>query len=107
MNKQEWENLYRILDDIHSDFLLSYPTYKNGKNKKIRDDAERKVDNAIRLADYHIKKNWEAFELLTGGKESSGFTRAIIYDEFILAHYFGNDMSDFLKKIREKINSLT
>ncbi len=107
MNKQELENLYRILDDIHSDFLLAYPTYKNGKNKKIRDDAEGKVDSAIRLADYHIKKNWEVFELLTGGKESSDFSRAVIYDEFLLPHYFGNDMSDFLKKIREKINSIT
>lgn len=107
MNKQEWETLYTILDDLHSDFLMSYPAYKNGKNKKIRNDAERKVDNAIRLADYHIKKNWEAFELLTGGKESSGFASAVIYDEFILVHYFGNDVADFLKKIREKINSLT
>lgn len=107
MSKQEWENLYIILNDIHSDFLSSYRTYKNGKNKKIRDEADRKVDFAISLADKKIKNNWEAFELLTGGKENSDYSRSIIYNEFLLANYFGNDMSEFLKKIQEKITSLT
>lgn len=55
-------------------------TFKTGK-PKIRTEADRKVDNAISLAVFHIRKNWEAFELLTG-KDSTEFGRAIIFDEF-------------------------
>jgi hypothetical protein len=106
MTKEQWQSLYNILYRIHSDFLIAYPTYKNGKNKKIRSDAERDVDNAIRLADYHIRGNWDAFKLLTGGENSSDFGRAIIHDEFLLPRYFGGDMGDLLKVIRNKINSL-
>ena len=106
MDKEQWQNLHNILNQIYSDFYFAYSTSKDGKNKKVRSDAERQVDNAIRLADYHIRKNWEAFELLTGGKEADGFGRAVIYDEFALPRYFGGDLSDFLNKITEKIKSL-
>ena len=106
MDKNQWQNLYDILNQIYSDFYFAYSTSKEGKNKKIRSDAARQVDSAIRLADFHIRKNWEAFELLTDGKETSGFGRAIIYDEFVLPRYFGGDLSNFLNKIKEKIKSL-
>ena len=95
MNKEEWQSLHNLLSNIYSDFHFAYLTYKNGKNKKIRSDAERQVENAIRLADYHIRKNWESFELLTGGKDATGYRRAIIYDEFVLPRYFGGDLSDY------------
>ena len=106
MKKEQWQELYEILDNIYSDFHFAYSDYKNGKNKKIRDDAERKVDNAIRLADYNIKKNWEAFELLTGGENIDDFGRTIIYDEFVLPRYFAGELTEFLKKITLKIKSL-
>jgi hypothetical protein len=107
MTKEQWQNLYDILSRIHSDFLIAYSTYKVGRNKKVRADAERQIDNAISLADYHIRKHSEAFELLTGGDNSTDFDRAIIYDEFLLARYFGQDMGDFLKKIKVKIESMS
>jgi hypothetical protein len=106
MNKEQWQNLYDILNRIHSDFLSAYSIYKKGKNKKIRDAAKRDVDNSIRLADYHIKNKWEVFELLTGGEHFSAYGRAIIYDEFLMPRYFGYDMSNFLKVIKDRINSL-
>ena len=108
MNKKQWQDIYEILDRIHSDFLLAYPTYKNGKNKKIRSDAERTVDNSISLADYHVRQNWEVYELFTGGSDPkiSDYSRAIIYDKFRRPHYFGGDVSKLLAQIREKINSL-
>lgn len=105
MEKEQWQKLYEILDNIYSDFHFAYPDYKDGKNKKIRADAERKVDNAIRLADFHIKRNWEVYELLTGGEKIDGFGRAIIYDEFVLPRYFAGDLSEFLEKIKLKIKS--
>lgn len=106
MNKKEWQNLYNIFDKIHSDFLMAYPIYKNGKNKKIRGDAERDVDSAIRLADMHVKNNWEVYELFTGGPDVSDYARAIIYEEFTKPHYFGGDLNKLLIQIREKINSI-
>lgn len=106
MNKKEWQNLYNILDKIHSDFLMAYPTYKNGKNKKIRSDTERQVDSSIRLADMHIKNNWEVYELYTGDPEVYDYGRAVIYDEFRMPHYFGGDLNKLLDMIREKIKTL-
>lgn len=104
MDKTLWQNLYNILDQIHSDFYFAYRDSQNGKNKKIRADADRRVDNAISLAVIHIRKNWEVFELLTG-KDSTGFGRAIIFDEFKLPQYFDFDMREFLEKIKQKISS--
>ena len=106
MEKEQWQRLYEVLDNIYSDFHFAYSDYKDGKNKKIRTEAERKVDNAIRLADYHIRRNGEAFELLTGGENIDGFSRVVIYDEFVLPRYFANDLSEFLDKIKLKIKSL-
>ena len=106
MDKKQWQDIYKILNDICSEFLLVYPTYKNGKNKAIRKEAERKVDNAIRLADYHVKKNWEVYELFTGGSDVTPFGRAVIYEEFTRPHYFGGDLTKLLGQIEEKINSI-
>lgn len=104
MDKTQWQNLYGILNQIHSDFYFAYRDSQNGKNKKIRAEADRKVDNAINLAVFHIRKNWEAFELLTG-KDSSDYGRATIFDEFKLPQYFDFDMREFLEKIKLKIDS--
>ena len=83
---------------------MNYSNYLNGRNKKIRNDAERTVNNAIQLADYHILKNEDVFNLLTGGNQITDFGRTISYDEFLLPRYFGRDMSEFLNKIQDKIN---
>ncbi len=106
MTLDEWKKLYGILDNEHSTFLLEYPTMRNGRNKKIRGDAERKVNNSIRLSCSWIKRYGEAFNLLTGGDETSDFGRAIIWDEFIRPNYFGGDMSEYLEKIKKKIGQL-
>jgi hypothetical protein len=106
MTINEWEKLYEILSNEHSNFLFEYPTMRNGKNKKIRADAERKVDNSIRLSTTWIRKYADAFNLLTGGDETSDFGRAIIWSEFIRPDYFGDDMSDYLEKIKKKIGFL-
>lgn len=106
MTKKQWQELYKILNDIHSTFVIDYQTYRNGKNKKIRSDAERKIFNAIHLADYHVKKNPEVYELFTGGADVSDYGRAIIYEEFTRPNYFGHDLNKLLNQIQEKIESL-
>lgn len=106
MTKKQWQELYRILNDIHSNFVVDYQTYRNGKNKRIRNDAERKIFNAIHLADYHVKKNIEVYELFTGGSEVTDYGRTIIYEEFTRPNYFGGDLNKLLNQIQEKIESL-
>lgn len=106
MTKEEWHNLYKKLHTIHSDFLMEYPEYKSGKNKKIRADAERKINHLLYLADFYIMNHGEAFIMLTKGEGVSDYGRTIIYDEFLSFRYFGGDMSDFLRKIQEKIQEL-
>jgi len=106
MSKEQWQNLYDILYRIHSDFSNAYRAYDKGKNKKIRDDAKRQVDNAITLANIHISRSREAYELLTGGPDNNDYGRAIIYEEFLRANYFGGDMNKFLILIKERIASI-
>ncbi len=106
MTKEQWEQVYNILDKIREDFLLAYPNYLNDKKKKIREDAERQLDNFIFKADFHITKNLEVYQLLTGGEGNSEYGRAIIYDEFKQLRYFPNDIGQLLYKIKEKIETL-
>lgn len=106
MEKEKWESIFNLLDRIHSEFLLKYPNYIDGKNKKIRSDAERNVNSSIQLADHQIRNNPEVFYLLTGGDNVSDYGRTIIYEEFLRPNYFGNDMSNLLRKIQEKIKSM-
>lgn len=105
MTKQEWQNVYDRLDSILSDFQMGYNDYKNGRNKKVRDAGERKVDSAIMVADAYITNNIELYKLLTG-EEGSDYSRTIIHDEFKRPNYFGGDLSKLLMSIKEKITSM-
>ncbi|PZV87262.1 hypothetical protein CLV31_101134 [Algoriphagus aquaeductus] len=105
MKIEDWKKLLSILDSQYSIFLLEYPTMKNGRNKKIRENSERKVYNSIQLSCNWITDYPEAYQLLTG-KDNTDFGRHIIWDEFSRPNYFGSDMSEFLEKIKDKIKSL-
>lgn len=105
MKKEQWQSLYDTLSKLLYEFNQSYSLSKNGKNKKIRSKADREADTAIQLATSHIRQNEEAFNLLTGGENKTAFGRTIIYNEFLSFNYFSNDMNDFLKVIRDKIQS--
>ncbi|THF51790.1 hypothetical protein E6C50_08525 [Flavobacterium supellecticarium] len=86
--------------------MKNYPIYKNGKNKKIRVEAEKNIDHAIELADYHVVNNWAVYELFTGGPDISDYDRAIFYDDFKRPSFFGSNMSNLLNQIKGKINIL-
>lgn len=106
MIKEDWQKLYDNLDKVYTDFLLAYPNYDGGSNKKIRAEGQRKVESAIRLAKRYILNNTEAYNLLTGGEGNNSYGRAITFDEFEQPRYFRNDMGDYLEKIKEKIKSV-
>lgn len=104
MNKEEWQSLYNNLERSYNDFQSMYNDSVNGRNKDVRKKAEKKIGYAIDLADRYIRQNHEAYILLTG-ENNSDYGRAINYDEFTNPTYFGNDMSEFLDRIKEKIAS--
>ncbi|MCH7411153.1 hypothetical protein MM239_17275 [Belliella sp. DSM 111904] len=106
MTLDNWKSLYKILDKQLSVFSLAYPTMRNGKNQKLREEAGKKVNNSIDVSSSWIRKYPEAFKLLTGEGDRSDYGRMIIWDEFIKPNYFEGDMTDFLEKIQKKIESL-
>lgn len=103
MTREEWQELYDISKKIHQDFILNYHKSTDGKNSTIRKDAKREVDNALTLAKYHLKNNWEALILIAG--ETSAFNVGIVRDELFLPHYFGADMRTILEGMKSKIKS--
>lgn len=105
MTKEEWQNLFNILQTTYRNFQIEYQNMRNGKNRKIRDKGERDVNNSIQLTTIWIRKYPEAYAILTG-ENGSDFNRFIVWDEFQLPQWFNNDMPEFLERLEAKINSL-
>lgn len=102
MNKTEWERVFDILEKCHSGFNGAYSDYKSGRNKQIRKAAESKVNSSIALARLHVERSPEILGLMS----TSRFGHVFAYDEFWQARYFGRDMSEFLRRMKEHIASL-
>ncbi len=102
MIKNDWVNVFKILEQCLSDFNDAYPKYQNGKNKQIRKSAESNVKSSISLARLHVEKNPEVLGLIS----NSRFGHIYAYDEFWETRYFGRDMYEFLIIMKEHINSL-
>lgn len=103
MTKEEWIQARQSLEKINSEFSLSYPDYRNGRNKQIRAEAERKVDFAINRADNLITRNEDLYSLLTGGANVTNYERTISYDEFKQPRYFSGEMRNLIDRINEEI----
>ena len=106
MNKQDWEGLYKQLEIYYLNFREYYNTSKNGSNQKIREQASKDVTSEIKLAKRYIEKYPESFNLMIGEEDVGDYNRAIVWDEFFKLDYFNNDMEEFLKKIKDKIESI-
>lgn len=104
MDKEQWQQLYNTLRTIYSEYGVAYSNYRNGKNKSIRDKAERDVDRLIKKTEFHIEKSEEAYLLLTG-EHGDSYSRTINYNEFIQCWHFERDLGDFLNSIEKKIGS--
>lgn len=106
MDKNELEKIYKILYDCDYNFRIAHRDYKNGKNAKIRKDAERKMDNEIELAKTWIYRNPDVYNLASGGDNSSATDRAMYIEETFWVLYFARDMDGILKKLKALIDSI-
>lgn len=97
MDLEQWKKTYKVLDEYFRIFSRQYPIYDQGKNKKIRSDAEREMRAAMHGATYTIKHNPEISELLS--LDTTVFGKIIAFDEFKDPRYFRQDMPDILNKI--------
>ncbi|PSR54139.1 hypothetical protein AHMF7605_11715 [Adhaeribacter arboris] len=105
MTKEQWQELYKNLDAIYSEYSTAYYKYEKGKNKQIRASGERDVDSLLNKANFYIKKNTEVYNLLTGGENNTDTGRIYNYDDFIKSWHFQGALADFLDVIKEKIES--
>lgn len=105
MNKEQWVQLRIKLNDRLLDFRSNYSFYRNGKNKKIRDEAEGKVNLSKNYVCRFIDDNYEVYELLTGGDNVSDYDRGIIYDEFKQLRYFEDELQKLINEISKKIEN--
>lgn len=105
MNREQWVQLQIELNNRLSDFRVNYPLYRSGKNKTIRDEAERKVNLSKNYVCRFIDDSNEVYELLTGGENVSDYGRLIKYDEFKQLRYFENELQKFINEISIKIDS--
>ena len=103
MKKEDWEEVYNQLNKIQYEFSIVYADYQKGKNKQIRERAEKTARYSLTRAEHLLKKHPEVYILLTGGENVTDYHRAIIYDEFTTLRYFERDLNELLGKIEAKI----
>lgn len=105
MTKDKWKEVYSIFEKAYNDFQMEYPTSKNGKNKKIREASERRVDNSIQIVSTWMEIHPELMDVFTG-KDARINDKAFAYDEFLKPRYFQKDMPEYLNRIKTHIDSL-
>ena len=102
--KNDWIELSQNLETFYRNFLLELNDYSNGKNKKIRSEADKKLSEIIDDVIYLIKKNQDAFQLLVG-KNSPEENISEFFREFKTYSWFKRDMNTYLQKIQETIKN--
>lgn len=105
MNKAEWEEAYNEFDKAYTELSEHERNYKFGSNKKIREKANRQMGYVKHRIEYLFNKYPAVYILATGGENSSGYSKAIVMDEFFQNRYIVGDVSNLLGLIREKIKS--
>jgi hypothetical protein len=75
MTKTEWEEVYRELNDAHSELALHEQQYNHGSNKKKRSDADRQMGYVKHRVEYLLRKYPEVFKMASGGEENSDYGR--------------------------------
>ncbi len=78
--------------------------YEKGKTIKIRNKAQSELRSIIETIVAHIYDNEEIYQLLESG--NTGGIK-LLDQQFGTLSYFESDMSDVLRKVREKIDSFS
>ena len=63
MTKQEWEKLHDNLDKLDREFSLKHSDAENGKNIKIRKNAQKDIDGIKETVIGYIRNNPDAYDL--------------------------------------------
>jgi len=105
MNKEEWEEAYKNLNEAYRELSIQERDYKNGSNKKIREKAGKEMDYVKHRLTYLFKKYPEVYIMATGGEEASETHRIYIADELFNKRYIIGDIGNLLVSMDTKIKS--
>ena len=92
MTKEEWKEWYERFKEISVEYYFAEQEYKNGKNKSIRDTAERKMDILRGRARNYSELDMEVYRLIEYPEEMFSY------------QWFRGDLEKLLGKIKEKCN---
>lgn len=98
MNQEDIQEIINQLREFSSEFNSWYPKYKSGRNKKIRDEAQRELEFIM----YRVKRYFSevnVFEILNPDSSLTG--QAYFYDEFFMYRYFGRDVQEMIRNLEE------
>jgi hypothetical protein len=104
MTKDKWKEVQIIFEKAYNDFQMEYSTSKKGKNQKIREASNTRVDNSIQIVSTWMEINPELMEVFAGKDEGIN-DEAFDYDEFLKPRCFQKNMSEYLNRIKTHINS--
>lgn len=107
MTLEEWNKLHAFFEDIDSEFYFAYSDYKNGSNKKLRGEAERKLRQVIDRADQKVRMNIEIYNRYTGGEGATPYARACAYEDFKSYSFFRGNIGQIREIIQEEIKKLS
>ncbi|MDF2380503.1 hypothetical protein JMG10_03415 [Nostoc ellipsosporum NOK] len=104
MNKLQWEEAHEEFNSVLSELSGYEREYYHGSNKKIRDRAERQMEDMKHRIQYLFKKYPDVYQLLIGDNISD-YSQAIIIGEFYENRHIVHDLGMLLLHMREKIKS--
>jgi len=92
MNQEELESINKDLSGVYDELYFAMSQYKNGKNKKIKEDAQRTIDMLISRTRNILMQNPEVWDLVE------------FKDEFFSFQWFEGDLKKLLMRLNELIN---
>ena len=91
MTKEEWNEWYARFDEIRVEYFFADQESKRGKNKNVRDSAERTKDILRDRTKNYAESNMELYKLIE------------YPDEMFTYQWFKNDLPRLLERIKEKM----
>lgn len=105
MTKEELKKHFDHLNSLHSKFVEHELDYHNGKNKKIREQAQKNCENQIRWLEMYVQGKNELYDMLTK-PGTTDYQKAIIWQEFTSLTFFNKDLKAALAKIEKLIETM-
>lgn len=101
MAKEDWQDIHDKLRKLYGN--INTREYQNGRNKKIRDKAERDLKSAINSFEYLIfnHSNPEVYNFFFETLDNNQFA----VNEFLLPWYFEKDLKKFMDDMQKVIDS--